>query len=40
MIEVGGMPIIWHVMKIYSAHDINDFVISLGYKGYVIKEYF
>jgi glucose-1-phosphate cytidylyltransferase len=40
MIEVGGMPIIWHVMKIYSAHDINDFVICLGYKGYVIKEYF
>ncbi len=40
MIEVGGKPIIWHVMKIYSAHDINDFVICLGYKGYVIKEYF
>lgn len=40
MIEVGGMPIIWHVMKIYSTHGINDFVICLGYKGYVIKEYF
>jgi glucose-1-phosphate cytidylyltransferase len=40
MIEVGGKPIIWHVMKIYSAYDINDFVICLGYKGYVIKEYF
>ena len=40
MIEIGGMPIIWHVMKIYSAHGINDFVICLGYKGYVIKEYF
>ena len=40
MIEVGGMPIIWHIMKIYSAYDINDFVICLGYKGYVIKEYF
>jgi glucose-1-phosphate cytidylyltransferase len=40
MIEVGGMPIIWHVMKIYSTYGINDFVICLGYKGYVIKEYF
>jgi glucose-1-phosphate cytidylyltransferase len=40
MIEIGGMPIIWHVMKIYSAQGINDFVICLGYKGYVIKEYF
>ena len=40
MIEVGGKPIIWHVMKIYSAYDINDFVICLGYKGYIIKEYF
>jgi glucose-1-phosphate cytidylyltransferase len=40
MIEVGGMPIIWHVMKIYSSHEITDFVICLGYKGYVIKEYF
>lgn len=40
MIEVGGMPILWHIMKIYSHHGINDFVICLGYKGYVIKEYF
>lgn len=40
MIEVGGKPIIWHIMKIYSHYGINDFVICLGYKGYVIKEYF
>lgn len=40
MIEIGGMPIIWHIMKIYSAHGVNDFVICLGYKGYVIKEFF
>jgi glucose-1-phosphate cytidylyltransferase len=40
MIEVGGRPILWHLMKIYSSHDINDFVICCGYKGYVIKEYF
>lgn len=40
MIEVGGKPIIWHIMKIYSAHGINDFVVCLGYKGYIIKEYF
>jgi len=40
MIEVGGKPIIWHIMKIYAAHGISDFVICLGYKGYVIKEYF
>jgi glucose-1-phosphate cytidylyltransferase len=40
MVEVGGKPILWHVMKIYSAHGINDFIICLGYKGYVIKEYF
>lgn len=40
MIEIGGKPIIWHIMKIYSAHGIHDFVICLGYKGYVIKEYF
>lgn len=40
MIEVGGRPIIWHIMKIFSAHGINDFVVCLGYKGYVIKEYF
>jgi glucose-1-phosphate cytidylyltransferase len=40
MIEIGGKPILWHIMKIYSAHGINDFVICLGYKGYMIKEYF
>ncbi len=40
MIEIGGKPIIWHIMKQYSAHNINDFVICCGYKGYVIKEYF
>jgi len=40
MVEIGGKPIIWHIMKIYSAHGIHDFVICLGYKGYVIKEYF
>ncbi len=40
MVEIGGKPILWHVMKIYSAHGINDFVICAGYKGYVIKEYF
>ncbi|WP_336810814.1 glucose-1-phosphate cytidylyltransferase [Bosea sp. MMO-172] len=40
MIEIGGMPILWHIMKVYSAHGVNDFVICCGYKGYVIKEYF
>lgn len=40
MIEVGGMPILWHILKIYSHHGINDFIICLGYKGYVIKEFF
>ncbi len=40
MIEVGGKPILWHIMKIYSHHGINDFVICCGYKGYLIKEYF
>ena len=40
MIEIGGMPILWHILKIYSAHGINDFVICCGYKGYLIKEYF
>ena len=40
MIEIGGKPILWHVMKIYSAHGINDFIICLGYRGYMIKEYF
>ena len=40
MIEIGGKPMIWHIMKIYAAHGINDFIICLGYRGYVIKEYF
>src|SRR4030065_442716 len=40
MVEIGGKPILWHVMKIYSAYGINDFIICCGYKGYVIKEYF
>lgn len=40
MVEVGGMPILWHIMKIYSASGFNDFVICLGYKGYLIKEFF
>jgi glucose-1-phosphate cytidylyltransferase len=40
MIDIGGKPILWHIMKLYSAHGVNDFVICLGYKGYVIKEYF
>ena len=40
MIEIGGKPMLWHIMKIYSHYGINDFVICLGYKGYVIKEYF
>ena len=40
MVEIGGKPILWHIMKIYSAHGINDFVICLGYRGYVIKEFF
>lgn len=40
MVEIGDMPMLWHIMKIYSEHGFNDFVICLGYKGYVIKEYF
>ena len=40
MIEIGGMPVLWHIMKIYSRFGVNDFIICLGYKGYVIKEYF
>lgn len=40
MIEIGGKPILWHIMKIYSAHGVNEFIICLGYKGYLIKEYF
>lgn len=40
MVEIGGRPILWHIMKMYSHHGINDFIICCGYKGYVIKEYF
>ena len=40
MIEIGGKPMLWHLMKIYSSHGINDFIICCGFKGYVIKEYF
>ena len=40
MIEIGGKPILWHIMKMYSAHGVNDFIICCGYKGYVVKEYF
>ena len=40
MIEIGGKPLLWHIMKIYSAHGLRDFVICVGYKGYMIKEYF
>ena len=40
MVTIGGMPILWHVMKIYSSHGINDFIVCCGYMGYLIKEYF
>ena len=40
MIEIGGKPVLWHIMKMYSAHNVNEFVICCGYKGYIIKEYF
>lgn len=40
MIEIGGRPILWHIMKIYASHGLNDFIVCLGYKGYVIKEFF
>lgn len=40
MIEIGGMPILWHIMKLYSSHGVNEFIICCGYRGYVIKEYF
>jgi glucose-1-phosphate cytidylyltransferase len=40
MVEIGGMPVLWHILKIYSHHGVNDFVICLGYRGYMIKEYF
>ena len=39
MVEIGGMPILWHIMKIYSSYGIKDFIICLGYKGYYIKEF-
>lgn len=40
MVEIGGRPILWHIMKMYSAHDVNDFIVCCGYRGYMIKEYF
>jgi glucose-1-phosphate cytidylyltransferase len=40
MVEIGGKPVLWHIMKTYSAHGVNDFIICCGYKGYIIKEYF
>jgi glucose-1-phosphate cytidylyltransferase len=40
MVEIGGKPILWHIMKIYSAYGLNDFIICCGYKGFMIKEYF
>ena len=40
MVEIGGRPILWHILKIYSRHGINEFIICCGYKGYMIKEYF
>ena len=40
MVEIGGMPILWHIMKIYSSQGFNEFIICLGYKGFIIKEYF
>ena len=40
MVQIGGKPILWHIMKIYSSYGFNDFVICLGYRGYMIKEYF
>ena len=40
MVEVGNRPILWHIMKLYAHHGINDFILCLGYKGYLIKEYF
>ena len=40
MVEIGGRPMLWHIMKMYSAHGVNDFIVCCGYRGYVIKEYF
>ena len=40
MVEIGGKPILWHIMKIYAQHGVDEFIVCLGYKGYMIKEYF
>ena len=40
MVEIGGMPILWHIMKIYASHGVSDFIICLGYRGWQIKDYF
>ena len=40
MVEIGGQPILWHILKLYSQQGVNDFIVCLGYKGYIIKEYF
>ena len=40
MVEIGGRPILWHILKIYAQHGVNDFIICCGYKGYIIKEFF
>jgi glucose-1-phosphate cytidylyltransferase len=40
MVEIGGRPILWHIMKIYASHGVNDFIVCLGYRGWQIKEYF
>ena len=40
MVEIGGLPMLWHIMSIYSAHGVTDFIVACGYKGYVIKEFF
>ena len=40
MVEIGGRPMLWHIMKMYSTHGINDFIVCCGYRGYVIKEHF
>ena len=40
MVEIGGQPLLWHIMKTYSAHGVNEFIVCCGYKGYMIKEYF
>ena len=40
MVQIGGKPILWHIMKMYSYHGVNEFIVCCGYKGYIIKEYF